>query len=159
MGVLNSIEIEEMNNRWKHAGGHIADSFTITSKWLPTAFETQLKEIPLLQFMGGLINYTITSELGLWNQTQQFINFTQCSFNLLSYHIQINRARTELQLGNYHTWMKYFKGLDNDGVWFQVEGNEIECEDGWCTGRFEAYRVEKIVEMCKLVVMPLNIKK
>lgn len=32
MGVLNSIEIEEMNNRWKHAGGHIADSFTITSK-------------------------------------------------------------------------------------------------------------------------------
>lgn len=54
--------------------------------------------------------------------------------------------------------MKYFKGLTDDGVWFQVKGDKIECEEKWCVGRFEAYRVADVMEMCKIVVMPLVIK-
>lgn len=42
MGIMNGIQMEMIQNKWKCAGSHIADSLIITSKWLPTTFETQI---------------------------------------------------------------------------------------------------------------------
>nr|AAM47030.1 freeze tolerance-associated protein FR47 [Lithobates sylvaticus] len=155
MGVMSGIQMEMIQNKWKHAGGHIADGLIITSQWLPTTFETQISQVQLTKYLNAMVNYTIIASLELWRRDQKFINLTQCAFSTLSYHIQVNRAREELQSGNYHTWLKYFKGLDLENTWFEVPGREIECEEQWCAGRFNIYMVEGIEVMCKLIVMPL----
>lgn len=106
-----------------------------------------------------MVNHTALASLELWKENQEFINITQCAFSTLSYHIQINRARDELRLGNYRTWMNYFKGLNLESTWFEVPGKEVECEERWCAGRFDVYKVEEVQVMCKLIVMPLLIGK